>query len=154
LVLQVLKIDTDSKTLTAEQRSDLFNTIINEAGWLGWAVNSLSPQDISEGMLRKFGCYLYRFKYNLNAMAHDATIQLIQAVLAQGVNVSTAYIDTVGPPEKYQEKLQALFPSISITVRKKADSLFPIVRFYKSYQVRLAFAQKLLGTKLSRIGNS
>jgi ribonuclease H2 subunit A len=37
------------------------------------------------------------------------------------------FVDTVGPPEKYQEKLSMLFPGIEIVVTKKADSLFPIV---------------------------
>lgn len=36
-------------------------------------------------------------------------------------------MDTVGPPEKYQAKLQELFPQLSITVSKKADSLYSIV---------------------------
>ena len=37
------------------------------------------------------------------------------------------YVDTVGDPDKYQSKLSELFPSLSITVAKKADSLYPIV---------------------------
>ena len=36
-------------------------------------------------------------------------------------------MDTVGPPEKYQAKLEAIFPGIKITVAKKADSLYPCV---------------------------
>lgn len=37
------------------------------------------------------------------------------------------FVDTVGPAEKYEEKLSKLFPGIEVTVRSKADSLFPIV---------------------------
>lgn len=38
------------------------------------------------------------------------------------------YVDTVGPPETYQKKLERLFPSITtIVVAKKADSKYPIV---------------------------
>lgn len=36
-------------------------------------------------------------------------------------------MDTVGDPGKYQEKLKDIFPSIDITVAKKADSLYPVV---------------------------
>lgn len=37
------------------------------------------------------------------------------------------FVDTVGDAERYEEKLSGLFPSIQFSVRKKADSLFPIV---------------------------
>lgn len=36
-------------------------------------------------------------------------------------------MDTVGPPDKYENILSRAFPGLSITVTKKADSLFPIV---------------------------
>ncbi len=36
-------------------------------------------------------------------------------------------MDTVGPPEKYQDKLKAIFPKIDITVAKKADATYAIV---------------------------
>lgn len=36
-------------------------------------------------------------------------------------------MDTVGKPETYQAKLQALFPNLDITVAKKADATYPIV---------------------------
>ena len=37
------------------------------------------------------------------------------------------FVDTVGPAEKYQDKLSQRFPGVEVTVRPKADSLFPIV---------------------------
>lgn len=60
-------------------------------------------------------------------MAHDTTIEMIRQVLRRKVNLQKVYIDTVGSPEKYQAKLEALFPGIEITVAKKADSLYPVV---------------------------
>jgi ribonuclease H2 subunit A len=65
--------------------------------------------------------------YNLNAQAMDATIDLIKAVFAKGVNVKEIYIDTIGRPETYQKKLERIFPTAQITVAKKADSLYPCV---------------------------
>lgn len=40
---------------------------------------------------------------------------------------SQVFVDTVGPAEKYQDKLSQRFPGVEVTVRPKADSLFPIV---------------------------
>lgn len=52
---------------------------------------------------------------------------LIQLLLDKGINIKNVYVDTVGPPDKYQEKLQRKFASLNITVAKKADSLYPVV---------------------------
>ncbi|KAJ1733093.1 hypothetical protein LPJ61_001724 [Coemansia biformis] len=112
----------DSKQLTQEQRERLFDrlqaTDIREHA--GWSIRCISPQDISQCMLR-------RAKYSLNALAHDATIQLLHDALERGVNVRKVFVDTVGPPASYQKKLQEIFPTIEITVSKKADSIYPIV---------------------------
>ncbi|KAJ1678728.1 hypothetical protein EV182_003465, partial [Spiromyces aspiralis] len=112
----------DSKTLDPSQREKLFE-IINSPDnreHIGWGVTVLSPQDISRGMLKTD-------KYNLNALAHDTTIKLLQSILSRGIRVTKVFIDTVGPPAAYQHKLQSIFPNIEITVSKKADSLYPIV---------------------------
>ncbi|RKP36431.1 ribonuclease H-like domain-containing protein [Dimargaris cristalligena] len=112
----------DSKVLTEPMRNPLFESmqLPHQRERIGWAVKVLSPQDLSNWMLRTA-------KYNLNAIAHDTTIGLIKETLARGVNVKEVYVDTVGPPEKYQDKLSRIFPGIQFTVTKKADSLFPIV---------------------------
>ncbi|CAB1344481.1 unnamed protein product [Coregonus sp. 'balchen'] len=69
----------------------------------------------------------HRSKYNLNALSHDAAIGLVQFALDSGVQLKEVFVDTVGPAEKYQEKLSQRFPGVEVTVRPKADSLFPIV---------------------------
>lgn len=83
----------------------------------------MSPRDISAGMMRAAGTGAY----NLNAQAHDTTAELIRGVIASGVNITEIYVDTVGVASSYQAKLQRLFPNATVTVAKKADSLYPIV---------------------------
>lgn len=70
---------------------------------------------------------LKRTKYSLNEVSMDSAICLINKAIDLGVNIAEIYVDTVGPPEKYQAKLSALFPDFQITVAKKADSTYPIV---------------------------
>ena len=115
----------DSKALTPQTRSNLMRTLCTSSTDLhvtcGWAVKVMSARDLSAGMLRPAG------PYNLNAQAMDATIELIRGVLAQGINVKEMYVDTIGAPQTYQNKLSRIFPAISITVAKKADSLYPCV---------------------------
>ncbi|KNE56618.1 ribonuclease HII [Allomyces macrogynus ATCC 38327] len=119
-VLTEIKVD-DSKVLNEEMRSSRFDLIKARPDVLGYSYNALSPQDLSEWMLR-------RSKYNLNAIAHNTTIALIRHVLNQGVQIDEIYVDTVGPPATYEKKLKELFPKVAtITVAKKADSLYPSV---------------------------
>ncbi|GAA5825814.1 hypothetical protein JCM11251_000011, partial [Rhodosporidiobolus azoricus] len=110
----------DSKTLTDPIREELFKVIIEHGEDVKYAVNVMSPNDLSMGMLR-------RTPYNLNAQSHDATINLIREVVEKGYNLKECYVDTVGPAADYQLKLSSLFPTISFTVTSKADALFPIV---------------------------
>ena len=126
----------DSKVLTPAFRAELFKKLCTADATphetsadaipslhasCGWAVKLLSARDISASMLRPTATY------NLNAQAMDATIELMKEVLARGVNVTEIYIDTIGPPASYQAKLARIFPTVSITVAKKADSLYPCV---------------------------
>lgn len=115
----------DSKVLTPAVRSDLMEKVCTPDTDLyahcGWATRMMSARDIGAAQLRPNGTY------NLNAQAMDATVDLIQGVLDQGVNVTEVYIDTIGPPAAYQKRLERIFPTLSITVAKKADSLYPCV---------------------------
>ncbi|EGV66232.1 hypothetical protein CANTEDRAFT_112777 [Yamadazyma tenuis ATCC 10573] len=118
----------DSKVLKHEFRLGLYKLIdqkdheLNQK--IGYLSSILSAKDISSGMLR-----VHQGNYNLNEQAHDATINLIKALVEKKVNIKRVYVDTVGPPEKYQAKLSNIFSSYNIkfTVTKKADSLYPIV---------------------------
>lgn len=110
----------DSKTLSEDQREELWAGV-KSCGHIGWAIRVLHANEISHGMLRRPA------PYNLNAMSHDAAIGLVQQVLDLGVNLRYLYVDTVGNEETYQAKLQNLFPSLSVTVCKKADSIYPVV---------------------------
>ncbi|KAI5852205.1 ribonuclease HII-domain-containing protein [Tricharina praecox] len=123
-ILKTHKFD-DSKKLTAGVRTSLLRATCTPGTDLfesmGWSATLMSPRDISAGMLRGAGAY------NLNAQAHDTTAALIRGVIDAGVNVAEIYVDTVGPPTSYQAKLAKLFPGASVTVSKKADSIYPIV---------------------------
>jgi len=115
----------DSKVLTPMVRAKLMRMVCTSSTDLfqnvGWAIKSLSAQDISAGMMR------YGGSYNLNAQAMDATIEIIRGVISRGVNVEEIFVDTIGQPAVYQKKLQAIFPTCKVVVEKKADSLFPVV---------------------------
>lgn len=110
----------DSKTLNEDTRDNIFKDICKNSLKIGWAVQIISPNVICNSMLS-------RTKYSLNQVSMDAAISLIKAAIEKGVKIEHIYVDTVGPPEKYQSYLKSLFPKYKITVAKKADSTYPIV---------------------------
>nr|CAD2199650.1 unnamed protein product [Meloidogyne enterolobii] len=64
-----------------------------------------------------------RTRLSLNEISHNCIIGLIQHALQR-----IYFVDLVGVKEEtFQHFLQSHFPSIKITVSKKADSIFPIV---------------------------
>ncbi|GAQ87137.1 Ribonuclease H [Klebsormidium nitens] len=109
----------DSKTLTEEKRETLFEALKEDTS-IGWAADVIHAKDLSSQMLRSE-------KKSLNAISHDSAMGLIRGALDKGVNLVEVYVDTVGDPEKYEQRLSEKFPGVRMTVRKKADSLFPIV---------------------------
>lgn len=110
----------DSKTLTEEKRELLFEIIDRNNDFIGWMLDIISPNTLSNNMLR-------RSKYNLNEISHDSAIGLIRQVIKADVQAKEVYLDTVGMPDKYQSKLMEIFPDLKITVAKQADSTYPIV---------------------------
>lgn len=117
----------DSKVLTPGVRANLMRMLHTPGHALfescGYAIKALSARDISSAMMRP-GTAIY----NLNAQAMDGTIEIIRGVVEdRGIDVREVYIDTIGNPTTYQQKLERIFPSLKITVAKKADSLYPCV---------------------------
>ncbi|XP_014276147.1 ribonuclease H2 subunit A [Halyomorpha halys] len=110
----------DSKTLTEEKRENIFEKICKHSEYIGWEVEVISPAVISTSMYR-------RQKISLNEISHNSAIGLLKRALDAGVLVTEVFVDTVGPAEKYEAKLKNIFPELSITVAKKADSTYPIV---------------------------
>lgn len=110
----------DSKSLTEEKRDEIFDKICEQPEKMGWAVDVISPNYISTSMTR-------RTKVSLNEVSMNSAIALIKKTIDAGAFIREIYVDTVGKPEKYQAKLEAIFPGLKIVVAKKADSTFPIV---------------------------
>lgn len=109
----------DSKALNEEKRDEIFSKML-KSNKVAWSVEIISPKTICNSMLQRSKC-------SLNEISMNSAIGLIKAVEAQGVKISYIYVDTVGPPEKYQSHLSRLFPKYGITVAKKADSTYAIV---------------------------
>ncbi|XP_075594149.1 ribonuclease H2 subunit A [Balearica regulorum gibbericeps] len=110
----------DSKTLSEAERERRFGLLEAAGDVLGWALHVLPPDHIS-------ACMQQRAKYNLNELSQDTAVGLIQFALDSGVQVAEVFVDTVGPAEKYEAKLRQRFPGLEVTVRPKADALFPVV---------------------------
>ncbi|EDQ88723.1 uncharacterized protein MONBRDRAFT_25972 [Monosiga brevicollis MX1] len=118
----------DSKQLSEAKRDELFKVIKENADWMGWKVHMLAASDISAGMLS-------RTKHNLNAQAHESTVDLVKRLHAQGVQIKEdltyrlrlnhrqLYVDTVGKAHIYQQQLEnwlrPTIPNIKIVVESK-----------------------------------
>mmetsp|Transcript_4176 Transcript_4176/g.6330 ORF Transcript_4176/g.6330 Transcript_4176/m.6330 type:complete len:369 (+) Transcript_4176:121-1227(+) len=108
----------DSKQLNEKTRESLLQQTLDTPD-IGFVLRVLHASEISRNMLRSD-------PYNLNAMSHDAAIEMIRAVLDAGVKIDTAYIDTVGMPDAYRSRLDREFNGhgIRFVVEKKADAKY------------------------------
>ncbi|GJP43947.1 hypothetical protein CLOM_g3347 [Closterium sp. NIES-68] len=112
--------DVGAGSRDGRERTAAGATEMASADVIGWEVDVISAAALSAQMLS-------RERTSLNAIAFESTAKLIQRLLDQRVNVVEAYVDTLGDPQKHQDRLSQRFPSVRFTVAKKADSLFPIV---------------------------
>ena len=109
----------DSKVLTESKRDSLLE-ILNSLPLVHTRTCILTPEYISNSMLS-------RLKVNLNTISMESAESLVREMLSAGVNIREVYVDTVGRPEPYQDRLSRCFPGITFKVSIKADSLFSIV---------------------------
>jgi len=111
----------DSKILSESKREELFLKIrTSQHPQVGWLATVISPEELSHKMLNKH-------RESLNEISQRAAIQLLRTLLSRNFRIKEVYVDTVGPPEKYENRLKKLFPNVAFVVSKRADSLFPIV---------------------------
>ncbi len=110
----------DSKALTEARRNTLFREL-KASGRVGFVIVSISAEEISGSMLR-------REPVSLNAISHAAAEGMVRRVVEQGVAVRRVFVDTVGDPERYRQRLARAFADrVAFVVEKKADSTFPVV---------------------------
>lgn len=127
----------DSKNLSKEQRESFFKSLLDDYSingdgggprMIGWLTKAVHPAEISYRMMSKSPInYL-----NLNELSYSTVYSLLRkAISAIGgeVFIERVYVDTLGKPEKYTERLEEKFPLLKgkFTVKSKADSLFPVV---------------------------
>ena len=107
--------------MTDEKRRELFGTIKN-CEYLEWIIDAIPADWMSESMIQQN-------RYSLNEISHESAMNLIQITLKKGYNIKHVYLDTVGTPETYEQKLMNRFMGYDtkFTVSKKADAIYPIV---------------------------
>jgi ribonuclease H2 subunit A len=122
----ILKSDfkaADSKVISHEERKVFFKKCIADPD-MCWLTRVLSPVDISDAMLRPN-------KYNLNELSYDTVYSLLEEAFKLGFKVKHLFVDTLGPPASYKERLENRFTEKlrggRVTVAPKADSLYPPV---------------------------
>ena len=112
----------DSKGLTAEVRERMFKGIQEkEKDRIGFTTVAIPAAAISAKMLRAH-------PYSLNKMSWACCVNMVERILAEGVNIAMVYVDTVGDPQIYESWLKRQFKGqVDFTVRKKADALYKVV---------------------------
>lgn len=110
----------DSKALSVRKRTKVFEWM-QQSEFVSYSLRVVHPRVISVQMQR-------RMKQSMNDISHDCAVELIRRALAAGICIKEVFVDLVGQKEDiYQQFLLSHFPSLKITVSKRADSIFPVV---------------------------
>jgi ribonuclease HII len=105
----------DSKQLSEDLRTSLMDVIVGNPA-IGFAARIIHASEVSRNMLRVR-------PYNLNQMSFDAVFEMIRSLIALGVKIRTCYIDTIGNPVHYQQRLRNTFGTgIEFIVESKCDA--------------------------------
>lgn len=96
--------------------------MIKESDYLEWIIDAIPADWMSESMIQQN-------RHSLNEISHESAMKLIQITLDKGYNLKHVYLDTVGPPQSYEQKLMNRFMGydVKFIVAKKADALYPVV---------------------------
>ena len=81
-MFMIVFVQTDSKTLTEEQREEIFGKISEAGDILGWMIEILSPAFISNGMLSRFTYYYFLCYFPLSFClfsVKDCLVRLAQS---------------------------------------------------------------------------
>ncbi|OXA44133.1 Ribonuclease H2 subunit A [Folsomia candida] len=116
VLIDSIKKLNDSKQINEKTRDEVFAQF-SDLDHIVYGVKIISPTQISAKSYQ-------RKKISLNEISHNAAIELIQGLIDRGIVIGKVYVDTVGPMEKYQAKLEQLFPELKFKVDKKADSKY------------------------------
>jgi ribonuclease H2 subunit A len=123
----------DSKALTAGGREQLFRQLSAD-GQFGYSVRVISPREISTCMMQR-GINLNELSY---AVVYDLLDQLVRhsgSLLAgasdlvahksterpKTLRVCGVFVDTLGPPDKYRQRLEQRYPQWPFRVQPRAD---------------------------------
>ena len=124
----------DSKQLKESDREKMFEEIRSHSA-IGWVIEELTAEFISENMLKPI-------PKSLNAISYDGVINMLSTIRDGGVNtnntvldpdqapiVNHVYVDTVGDPETYKQRLTSAFGDdfANFTIEKKADATYKVV---------------------------
>jgi ribonuclease H2 subunit A len=116
----------DSKKLKEGEREKLLDQILEHPS-IGWVIDELTAEKISEDMLRAH-------PISLNTISYDAVIRILATIRdppkeENPPQVTDVFIDTVGDPEFYKSRLvNALGKDYGkFTIEKKADATYKVV---------------------------